>query len=180
MHLELGPHRFDLRDRTVVIARVASLEHPRGADALWIDDTVSDDPAAVSAAGLPAGADAADAGHVHRLVRSGVVVVGVRTGDHDAVHAAAERGVSVLVDQVDVPFAATVVPAERLLVTAGQPVEGAIACCSPAVEGPAGWGGIVAALAAGVRVVRATGAPSVRRVTTVIDRLLHEREVLAR
>lgn len=108
-----------------------------------------------------------------------MVLVGVRAGDHDAVRAAAEQGVSVLVDPADIELAVALVPAERLLVSGSRPAKGAIACCSPDGDGPAAWGAVVAALAAGVRVVRAHGAPSVRRVTTVVDRLLQERKVLA-
>lgn len=177
MHLVLGPDRFDLRDRTVVVARVPALDHPRGADALWLDGPVIDD---LSAARLPVGADAVDAADVRRLARSGAAFVGVRAGDHDAVRAAGEVGLSVLVHPEDLPFAAGLVPVERLLAAAARPVEGAIACCSPDDDGPAAWGAVVAALAAGVRVVRAHGAPSLRRVITVVDRLLQDREVLAR
>lgn len=165
----------------MVIARGPALAPRRGADALWIDVPPIDEPRAgdVPSIRLPVGADAADATHVERLVRSGVVLVGVRAGDHDAVRAAAEVGASVLVDPADVGYAVALLPAERLLVAVNRPAKGAIACCSPEGEGPVAWGEVVAALAAGVRVVRAPGVPSVLRVTTVVDRLLRERKVLA-
>jgi len=161
----------------VLIACVTSVEaHPTGADALWCTTPIVDDAAA---AGLPVGAEARDAGDVERLAAAGVALVGIRAGDHDACRAAASDGRTVLVQPADVAAARALVPPERLLVDAPRPVDGAVACCSPDLAGPAAWGEVAAALAAGVRVVRSAEVRSARRVATVLERLRRAREVVA-
>jgi len=177
VHLVLGPHRFDLRDRTVLIARVRSVaDRPAGADALWVDGPVGAD---VAGAGLPVGAAASGPGDVERLLDLGVALVGVPAGDAEAVRAAAGAGAGVLVARAALPTVAGSVPPEQLLVLSGAPVEGAVACCAPDGDGPGAWGTIARALAAGVRVVRTGDARSARRVATVLDRLRRERPAVA-
>ena len=120
----------------------------------------------------PDASDGADA--VHRLADCGAVAVALRPGDLAGLEAAAERHLTVLVDPADVA-AAGAIPPGQLLVRAGRPVEGAVACADPAGTGPAAWGEVVAALVAGVRVVRTAEPASIRRVAGVVDRLVAAR-----
>jgi hypothetical protein len=174
VHLVLGSERYDLRARAVVVARV---EHPGqpapGADAVWVAD-----PAGAGAHHLPVGADAVDADHVHRLADAGVSAVGIAPGDRRAASAAEERGLTVLVTPDDVADAAALLPPERVLVCGSAPRAGAVACCTPDGTGPAAWAQVTVAMRSGVRVVRTNEPGSVRRVATVVQRLVDAREVL--
>lgn len=169
MHLVLGPERFDLRDRTVVVARgPAAGASLLGADALWADDLGDEDLRRLP---VPVGADADDADDVARLAEAGAVAVGIRAGDRGACAAARERGLTLLVHRADLPDVAGTVPPERLLVAAAAAAGGAVACADPPGSGPAAWGAATVALLAGVRVVRTAEPASLRRVATVVDRL---------
>jgi hypothetical protein len=173
VHLVLGSQRHDLREGTVLVALVGRAGAPvAGADALWAADV---DDAGLHDVPLPVGADAVDAEHVHRLADAGVAAVAIRPGDRRAGVAAAERGLTVLVEAADLPGVAGRFPPERVLVAAHHPVEGAVTCWTPAGCGPAAWGEATVVLTAGVRVLRTTEPRSMRRVATVAERLSRAR-----
>lgn len=173
MHLVLGSQRHDLRHRTVVIARVPRPGHPAsGADALWASTLGGVDVRAVP---VPVGVDASDADDVHRLADAGVAAVAIRPGDREACAAAAERDLTVLLAPDDVAAAAAF-PAERVLVANASPIAGGVACFTPDADGPAAWGAVTWSLAEGVRVLRTSESRSVRRVATVVERLVAARE----
>lgn len=177
MHLVLGSQRHDLRYRTFVIARVHHAAGPRpGADALWADEVGEVDGVDLRSLPVPVGADAADAADVHRLADLGAVAVGLPPDDPASCTAAADRALTVLVPAAALGDVVGSFPVERLLVSCADPVEGGVACFSPHAEGPAAWGAATQALARGVRVVRASDARSMRRVATVVERLVAARQ----
>lgn len=178
MQLVLGSERYDLRDRTVILARVAgAAPDTTGADALWVDPHAV---AGLRACPLPIGVDARSAAHVHELVDAGAVAVGVPAGHRDVAEAAQQRGTSLLVHPSDTSAVAGGAPPERLLVRSNRPVDGGVACCVATGRGPAAWGDVAVALAAGVRVVLTPEPASIRRVAVVVERLAAAREALVR
>lgn len=176
MHLVLGSQRIDLRDRTVVVAVVDGAPMAvAGADAVWARSECCDRDL-VAAAGVPVGADAADAADVARLADAGVALVGLPSNDDEARAVAAARDLSVLLRAVPLPGD---IDEPRVLVEACTPVDGAVACCTVDGRGPAAWARAVGAVEAGVRVVRTGDVRSVRRALTVADRLVEARERVA-
>lgn len=178
MHLVLGSQRHDLQDRTVVFARVHRPGPPvAGADALWASTVDGVDLRSVPVA---VGVDASDADDVHRLADAGVAAVAIAPADRAACAAAFERGLTILVSPRDARAVAGALPAERVLVAGGSPVAHGAACFTPDGEGPAAWGAATRALAAGVRVLRAADARSMRRVATVVEHLAAARQGVGR
>jgi len=174
VHLVLGSQRHDLRDRTVVIARVDRPVHPvPGADALWAGTVDGVDLRALT---IAVGADASDAADVHRLADAGAAAVALAPGDRTACAAAAQRELTVLVPLADAGAAVASLPPDRVLVAHGSPVADGTTCFTPPGEGPAAWAAATRALAAGVRVVRTAEPRSMRRVATVVERLVAARQ----
>jgi len=170
VHLVLGSQRVDLDARVLVVGRVGTVEAPApGADLRWLPSVPSD----AVPGDVPFGADAGSADEVRSLAALGAVAVGLAGTDAEALAAAVAGGLAVLVPAAAAAGAASQVPPERLVAVGAGAHDGpGVACLDLDDLGPAAWGRATVALSQGVRAVR-TGEPrSIRRVATVVERLV--------
>lgn len=176
MLLALGPLQLDTASRTIVVGLADRLHDPTlaGADAAWLAAPTADRVATLAGAGLPVGVTVADLAMLGELVHAGAVAVACP--DDDVVDAAVDLALTLWCSPAQAARATAVgVPPDRVVCEPGNPGTAPVAGTTVAGEGPAAWGQVVRHVLAGARVVRTQDVASVRRVVTVLDRLVAAR-----
>lgn len=182
MLLALGPLQLDTRGRTVVVGLPEGADQTSvaiaaaGADALWLrSPTAAQVAAATQHTGLAVGVTVADPGSLDDLVRAGAVAV--ECASTVAVDAALARHLALWCPPSQAVHAvAAGVPPERVVCEPGATGATTVPGVTVAGTGPPVWGEVVRAAMAGARVVRTSDVRSVRRVVTVVDRLVTVRD----
>jgi hypothetical protein len=174
--LALGPLQLDTASRTVVVGLADRLHDPTpaGADAAWLAAPTAERVATLAGAGLPVGVTVVDVAMLPELVHAGAVAVAGPDGA--VVDAAVDLALTLWCTPAQAARAATAgVPPDRVVCEPGDPGAAPVAGTTVEGDGPAAWGQVIRHVLAGARVVRTTDVASVRRVVTVLDRLVAAR-----
>ena len=174
MHLALGPLQLDTAVRTVVVglADAADSHALAGADAAWLTSPTPSRVATLAGTGLPVGVTVAEVASLRELVDAGAVAVACPS----AADVARQPSLTLWSSPAQATEAvAAGLPPERLVCEPGDRHIAAVAGTTVEGGGPAAWGQVVRDVLAGARVVRTDDVAAVRRVVTVLDRLVAAR-----
>lgn len=185
MLLALGPLQLDTAAGTVVVGLADSLapgcveRAAVGADLVWLQraGTGAEVAEAAERAELPVGATVEEAAALDDLLAAGLAAVELRSGAADAVDAVPGSGSALWCTPGSARRAldAGIAP-DRIIVEGHDGSGPGLRGTTIAGDGPAAWGSVVRAVLDGTAVVRTTDVQAVRRVVTVVDRLVAARD----